>query len=45
MNDQPLMGIMNRAANTAEHFQSITDRELIVIAVFVDLDAFDVLHD
>ena len=45
MNDQPLMGVMNRTANAAKHFQSITDRELIVIAVFVDPDAFDVLHD
>jgi len=45
MNDQPLMRVMDGAANTAEHFQSITDREPIVIAVFVDPDAFEVLHD
>jgi hypothetical protein len=45
MNDQPLMRVMDRAANSAEHFQSITDREMILIAMFVDPNAFDIFHD
>jgi hypothetical protein len=36
---------MDGTANAAEHFESITDGELIVTAVLIDPNPFDVFHD
>ena len=45
MDDQVLMGILHREADSTEQLQACGDRQSVSVAIFVDANALDVLHD
>ncbi len=45
MDDEGLMGILHREADRAEQPQALADRQPVNVAVFVDTNALDVIHD
>ena len=45
MDDQGLVGILHREADSTEQPQAFGDRQSVSIAIFVDTNALDVLHN
>jgi len=45
VDDPLLMGVLHRVAHGNEQFQALAGREVVLVAVLGDGDAFDEFHD
>jgi hypothetical protein len=45
VNDQVLMGVLDSVAHTLEQSQALSQRKRVVVAIPIDREAIDVLHD